>query len=225
MAPAPGEAEAVGTLAVEPGEEIRLHGRYRWLQRWWPELVGSSQVCNGGGGSDVRVGGMGVEDRVIVGGGGGGVSGESGWGDGGDGGGGSCGSNYCGGEGGDGYRSSVSDGGYTGGSGSSSSHGGAGGGGGFTSGGGGLLRPHTVEPQRYGYPRLRRGGAGPGSGGCCRPYGAAGGGGGYWGGGGVAGGCCGGGGAGGGSSWTGDLASPSFSAGINSGEGYVVISW
>ena len=45
------------------------------------------------------------------------------------------------------------------------------------------------------------------------------------GGGGVAGGCCGGGGAGGGSSYTGDLADPSFTAGINSGNGYVVISW
>ena len=173
--------EAVGTLAVEPGEELYVFtGGTDGYNGGGPSWSGSSQVCNGGGGSDVRVGGMGVEDRVIVG-GGGGVSGESGWGDGGDGGGGSCGSN-CGGEGGDGYGSGVSDGGTRAGAGPRVP--GAGGGGGFTSGGGGAYASAysgatagtgTLGPAGLGLDRARADAA---------DLGAAGGGGGYWGGGG-----------------------------------------
>ncbi len=59
----------------------------------------------------------------------------------------------------------------------------------------------------------------------CVSYGVAGGGGGYFGGGGVAGGYCGGGGAGGGSSWTGSLGSPTFQAGVRTGNGTATISW
>ena len=187
---------------------------------------GSTRTCNGGGASDVRVGGTALSDRVIVAGGGGGVSGESNWGNGGDGGGGTCGANYCGGEGGSGYpTTSGGNGGTTGGSGVTGCHGGAGGGGGTTGGGVGATTT-CYGIYSAGTGTLGVGGAGASSPtGCCQSYGAAGGGGGYYGGGGVAGGCCGGGGAGGGSSWTGTLASPSFAAGVRTGNGQVVITW
>lgn len=220
---------ARGTLAVTPGDILSIYvggnDGYNGGGEGW-ELA--TVLSNGGGASDVRVGGTDLTDRVIVAGGGGGTSGDSGAGNGGDGGGGSCGANYCGGGGGFGWNSNNgSDGGAEGGRGGSSEHGGGSGGGGLAGGGGGA----NASSDWYG---TATGGTGTlGSGGdgnappegCCQDSGVAGGGGGYYGGGGVAGACCGAGGAGGGSSWTGTLTSPAFAAGVQTGDGEVIIRW
>ena len=218
---------AQGVLAISGGSTLYVYvGGSNGYNGGGAGWSGSTRTCNGGGASDVRVGGTALSNRVIVAGGGGGVSGESNWGNGGDGGGGTCGANYCGGEAGTGYyNTSGGVGGTTGGAGISACHGGAGGGAGSTSGGGGAT---TTCYGTYSAGTGTRGVGGAGASsptGCCQNYGAAGGGGGYYGGGGVAGGCCGGGGAGGGSSWTGTLSSPSFAAGVRTGHGQVVISW
>ena len=215
---------AKGVLTVTPGQVLNVfvggQAGYNGGGAYWgnPGLT-----CNGGGASDVRFPGTALADRIIVAGAGGGVSGESGWGNGGHGGGGTAvGTNFVGGQGGAGYLSVVAaSGGTSGGTATTNTHGGPGGGGGLISGG--------VGATSTGY-----GGAVAGTGalgvggfglatatGCCQLYGCAGGGGGYYGGGGVAGGCCGGGGAGGGSSWTGTLASPSFTSGVQIGNGEV----
>lgn len=217
---------ARGTLAVSPGDVLYIYvGGHDGYNGGGDSWTGSANTCNGGGASDVRLGGIELTDRVIVAGGGGGVSGESAWGDGGDGGGGTCDTNYCGGQRGYGYGFSAGDGGLAGGTSGSNEHGGPGGGGGYSSGGAGA-RATGYGGALAGSGTLGAGGDGAGSpSGCCGSFGLAGGGGGYYGGGGVAGGCCGGGGAGGGSSWTGELTSPDFEPGVQSGDGQVVISW
>ena len=130
---------ARGALAVTPGDILYIYvGGNDGYNGGGEAWSGSTLPGNGGGASDVRVGGMAITDRVIAAGGGGGASGDSGSGDGGHGGGGSCGANYCGGEGGIGWDANLgADGGLRGGSGGSSAHGGGSGGGGLESGGGG----------------------------------------------------------------------------------------
>ena len=183
--------------------------------------------AHGGGGSDVRVGGVAFTDRVIVAGGGGGAGGDNwqcttlsanGYGGGGT----AVGANCVGGAGGAGYSNGTgcgSNGGSNGGAGGSGTHGGGGGGGGFSSGGMGAT---STVPGTAGTGSLGLGGNSFNSPGC----GATGaGGGGYYGGGGAAGNNCGAGRGGGGSSWTGTCAAPSFTAGTNTGNGYVRISY
>ena len=218
---------AQGTLSVTAGSTLYVYvGGTAGYNGGGAAWSGSSQACNGGGASDVRVGGTTTSDRVIVAGGGGGVCGETSWGNGGDGGGGTCSGNYCGGEAGVGYYlTSGGVGGSSGGTGVTGCHGGAGGGGGYASGGGGAVAT-CYGVVTAGTGSLGSGGAGNCStSGCCGYFGVAGGGGGYYGGGGAAGGCCGGGGAGGGSSWTGTLTAPSFAAGVRTGDGQVIVSW
>jgi hypothetical protein len=178
----------------------------------------------GGGGSDIRLNGSSLADRIIVGGGGGG-NGESGYTSGGGGGSGSCDANYCGGGAGkgDSDRYSSNAGGLNGGSSVTNDGGlsGSGGsGGGLNGGGGGGFGAGSSAGN---------GGLGSGgnasTGGPCSYVG--GGGGGYYGGGGGAGGSnnCSSAGGGGGSSWSGTLASPTFQGGVRSGNGQVIISW
>jgi hypothetical protein len=219
---------AKGVLTVTPGQVLNVfvggQTGYNGGGAYWgnPGLT-----CMGGGASDVRYPGVTLTDRIIVAGAGGGVSGESAWGNGGHGGGGiAVGSNFVGGQGGAGYLSVVASPGATsGGAATTNTHGGPGGGGGLTSGGAG------ATSTGYGGAVAGTGALGVGgfglatASGCCQLYGCAGGGGGYYGGGGVAGGCCGGGGAGGGSSWTGTLASPSFTSGTQIGNGEVSFIW
>ena len=215
---------ALGVLDVTSGDTLYIFvGGSNGYNGGGAGWSGSSKVCNGGGASDVRVGGTALQNRVIVGAGGGGVSGESNWGNGGNGGGGQCGSNYCGGAKGTGYGFTASDGGLEGGAAGSSGHGGPGGGGGLQSGGHGARV--SGDSAVAGTGTLGNGGDGAGNSSCCASYGIAGGGGGFYGGGGVAGSCCGGGGAGGGSSWTGILTDPEFVAGTRSGNGVVTINW
>jgi len=220
---------AAGVLTVTPGQVLNIYvggqSGYNGGGQYWgnPGLT-----CMGGGASDVRVGGITIADRVIVGGGGGGVSGETAWGNGGHGGGGiAVGANFRGGQGGAGYNNQpAGNGGTNGGTGvGPGAHNGAGGGGGMLSGGGGGTN-NAYALAVAGTGSLGLGGAGNApAGGCCQSYGCAGGGGGYYGGGGVSGGCCGGGGAGGGSSWTGTLANPSFTSGIQLLNGQVTVTW
>lgn len=219
---------ARGTLSGLTGEELYVfvggNNGYNGGGPGWA-LATTAVDGNGGGASDVRLGGMELEHRIIVAGGGGGLSGDSGWGDGGDGGGGVCGTNYCGGEGGEGYGFDGTDGGERGGTSSTGPHGGGSGGGGVESGGAGATST-GYGTAVGGTGELGLGGQGEATvAGCCETYGVAGGGGGYYGGGGVAGGCCGAGGAGGGSSWTGTLTDPAFAAGVQAGDGMVTITW
>ena len=219
---------AKGVLAVTPGQVLNVfvggQAGYNGGGVYWGNV---GLTCMGGGASDVRYPGTTLADRIIVAGAGGGVSGESGWGNGGHGGGGSpVGTNGYGGQGGAGYPSvSAGNGGILGGTALSSTHGGPGAGGGTTSGGAGATAT-GYGGAIAGTGALGVGGFGLATGsGCCQLYGCAGGGGGYYGGGGVAGGCCGGGGAGGGSSWTGTLTSPSFTSGVQVGNGEVNFTW
>lgn len=182
---------------------------------------------NGGGGSDVRFAGTAFSDRIIVAGGGGGAGGDN-WnctvGNGHGGGGTPVGTNFVGGGGGAGYTSGTgcgTDGASSGGNGGSGYHGGGGGGGGLNSGGFGA----TANSGTAGTGSLGLGGASLVSPNGCNNEGAGGGGGGYYGGGGAGGDNCGAGRGGGGSSWTGTLASPSFSSGVRLGNGAVVISY
>ena len=181
--------------------------------------------AHGGGGSDVRTGGVAFTDRVIVAGGGGGAGGDN-WnctvGSGDGGGGTAVGFNCVGGAGGAGWTSGTgcgANGGSSGGAGATGSHGGGGGGGGFNSGG---MGASSSAPGTAGTGSLGLGGNSFNSPSC----GATGaGGGGYYGGGGAAGWNCGAGRGGGGSSWTGTCAAPSFTAGTNTGNGYVRITY
>jgi len=178
----------------------------------------------GGGASDVRVAPAALTDRVIVGGAGGGGGATNSNAPGGTGGGGTAGANYVGGGGGSGANNQGppvggTNGGVNGGAGgvgNGSNNGGAGGGGGFNSGGQGGTNPGYIAGTSG---SLGIGGIGGG------PTGAGGGAGGYYGGGGASGGVNSNAGGGGGSSFTGALTNPSFSAGIQSGNGQVRLTW
>jgi hypothetical protein len=183
---------------------------------------------NGGGASDVRVGGTGLNDRVIVAGaGGGGGQTDVGIRVGGHGGGGTVGANYVGGGGGEGYGANGGPGGVVGGTGNTSCHSGGAGGGGFTSGG--APSCNTCYTSTCGTPgSLGTGGHSDTweTGICFTTYGGTnGGGGGYYGGGGSSVGNCGGGGGGGGSSYSGSLTNTIFTGGIRLGNGQVAISY
>ena len=184
--------------------------------------LGVAPGGNGGGASDVRVLPGAVSDRVIVAGGGGGGGATNPSAPGGAGGGGVAGVNYVGGGGGIGANGQgppvggVNGGlnGGAGGIGNGSNNGGAGGGGGFNSGGLGGANPGYISGNSG---SLALGGNAGG------PTGPGGGGGGYYGGGGASGGLNSNAGGGGGSSFTGTLTSPSFSSGIQTGNGQVLI--
>ncbi|MBK8143748.1 MAG: hypothetical protein IPK62_01490 [Bacteroidetes bacterium] len=212
---------AQGELAVTPGQVLNI-------------FVGGTDAyngggigqggANGGGASDVRVGGIALGDRVIVAGGGGGAGGDN-WncliGMGHGGGGVAVGANFVGGAGGAGYSPGTgcgTDGGNAGGIGGTGFHGGGGGGGGFISGGTGAVA--NGLPAVNG--TLGQGGASFNAPGCQN---TGGGGGGYYGGGGAAGTNCGAGRGGGGSSWTGTLTSPLFQSGVQVGNGQITVSW
>ena len=222
---APGKGGiASGVLAATTGQVLNIFvGGTNGFNGGGPGLLGA----NGGGASDVRVGGVSLSDRVIVAGGGGGAGGDN-WGcnvGSGDGGGGTpVGSNFVGGAGGAGYTSGSGCGGNgsnSGGSGGNGTHGGGGGGGGLVSGGGGAT---CTVPGNGGTGVLGSGGSAfLGAG--CASYGTGGGGGGYYGGGGAAGNNCGAGRGGGGSSWTGTLTAPSFTSGTNNADGFVIITY
>ena len=202
--------------------------------------AGSSEVAvaNGGGASDVRVGGNALVNRVIVagGGGGGGCGDAPGKYVGGAGGGGTCGANYCGGGGGAGYQYPANGnggaGGSTGGTAITQAHAGGGGGGGLSSGGGGSCETYYSPERCGGAGALGQGGVGDGGGqglhspDCYSSYagGTAGGGGGYYGGGGSSVGFCGGGGGGGGSSYVGSLTAATMTAGQRAGDGQITIT-
>ncbi len=205
-------AYSYGEISVTPGQTLYIYvgGQAGYNGGGTGGNIGAG---NGGGASDVRIGGITLADRVIVAGGGGG-GGATG-----------CNSPHAGGNGGYG-------GGGPGGNGVDSPNGGGGFGGTVGVGGaegigcGGYL----------GSPGLANGTGGNGQGCCCATTpGGGGGGGGYTvgggGGGGSAGttGCSGndkggGGGGAGGSSWTGSMANPSMTNGVNNGDGYIVIS-
>lgn len=229
---------ASGTLAVTPGQILNLYvggagsgqaGGYNGGAN------GGTQDAGGGGGaSDVRIGGTAESDRVIsAGGGGGGGRGgcEESGGTGGNGGAGGAGSGGAGLKGDD----TPTSGGFAG--------GGEGGNlgniqGAFGSAGigcGGFLGQSGSSTSSA------NGGAGGGGQECCcfsggSIPGGGGGGGGYLGGGGGGGGSAGtsgcsgnskgsGGGGGGGSSYTGSLTSSEILAGVNSGNGSIIISF
>lgn len=192
----------------------------------------SGTGSGGGGATDVRIGGNALANRIIVAGGGGGGGNNNSYTPlGGAGGGGSAFSagNGYGGAGSVSSCGTGANGGDNGGS--APSYGSGGAGGGFNSGGGGGGFP-SASTGGYGCPgTLGAGGDGGGTSFICGGatggiYGAGGGGGGYYGGGGGmtgTGGCHGGG--GGGSSWSGTLTSPTFSAGVNPNDGYLIISY
>ncbi len=181
--------------------------------------AGSTPAHNGGGMSDVRVGGTTVSDQIIVAGGGGGQGNN---GPGGAGGGGAACSEGAGGQGGGGYSGADGSDGTctTGGAGGTSGHGSGGGGGGLTSGGGGGIS--TSYPD--GTAGTRGLGGNWGNNSSCY---AGGGGGGYYGGGGSPEGNCSGGSGGGGSSWANSalMSELEFTGGIWTGDGKVVIDW
>jgi hypothetical protein len=183
---------------------------------------------NGGGASDIRIDGISLADRVLVAGGGGGAGGA---GIGGAGGGGAVCAEGAGGQGGvcqgcGPYAGSGGDGTCTvGGNGGISN-------GGFTSGGGGAgLTAGGSGSSGGGYGNAGTAGTlGQGGNfGFNAQYGicnsGAGGGGGYYGGGGSADGQCAAGGGGGGSSYIGGVLNGSVTAGVQSGNGLVIISW
>ena len=213
--------KAMGDLTVTPGQIINVYVGGQALFNGGGSGQGGA---NGGDASDVRVGGTTLSDRVIVAGGGGGAGGDNwqcltGTGDGG--GGTAVGANFVGGAGGAGYTSGTgcgTNGGNLGGTGGSGTHGGGGGGGGASSGGTGASSQVGVALSGI----LGIGGDAFFSPSCGA---TGGGGGGYYGGGGAAGNNCGAGRGGGGASWTGTLANPTFSSGIQSGNGQIVISW
>jgi hypothetical protein len=213
---------AAGILTVTPGQILYV---YVGGQTGFNGGGAGQNGANGGDGSDVRVGGNTFANRVIVAGGGGGAGGDN-WqcnvGAGHGGGGTAVGSNFFGGGGGAGYTSGTgcgTDGGNNGGTGGSGFHGGGGGGGGMISGGTGAT---SQVPGTAGTGSLGLGGASFNATGC-NSESTGGGGGGYYGGGGAAGNNCGAGRGGGGSSWTGTLAFPTFSAGVQTGNGKVII--
>lgn len=194
-------ARAQGTLAVTPGQILYVSvGGQNGFNGGG---VGGCKInCggNGGGASDIRIGGSGLANRVLVAGGGGGGGGPAtSW---------NCG---VGGTGG----------GLTGGNGTGSSSGVGEGYGGTQSAGG--LNEGSCNCCNGGYGSLGQGGAGVNisswNGG-----GTGGGGGGYYGGG--AGSYCGdGAGGGGGSSYIGGVISGTTTAGARTGNGQIVISW
>lgn len=201
-----------GDLIVTPGQTLYLYvgGQIGYNGGANGGNIGAG---NGGGGSDARIGGATLGDRIIVGGGGGG-GGATG-----------CLNDLAAGNGGNG-------GGGAGGAGASSANGFGGFGGTVGIGGGAGLGC----PSYLGTPGLNNGTGGDGQGCCCTTTpGGGGGGGGYvvggGGGGGSAGnpGCGGndkggGGGGAGGSSWTGTLTSPVMTSGLQTGNGVIVIS-
>ena len=192
----------------------------------------SGTGSGGGGATDVRVGGNGLANRIIVAGGGGGGGNNSSYTPLGGAGGGGNAFSAGNGFGGAGSISSCGNGANGGDNGGTApSYGSGGAGGGFNSGGGGGGFP-SASTGGYGCPgTLGAGGDGGGTSFICGGatggiYGAGGGGGGYYGGGGGmtgTGGCHGGG--GGGSSWSGTLSSPNFSAGVNPNDGYLTITY
>jgi len=213
---------AQGVLTVTPGQILNVY-------------VGGTNAfngggigqggANGGGATDIRVGGITLADRVIVAGGGGGAGGDN-WqcntGAGHGGGGTAVGANFFGGGGGAGYTSGTGcggNGGNSGGAGGVGFHGGGGGGGGFISGGTGANANGGGGVAGTG--SLGLGGASNNAPGCGN---SGAGGGGYYGGGGAAGTNCGAGRGGGGSSWTGTLTNPVFQAGVQTGNGKLVIT-
>lgn len=218
--------QATGDLNVTPGQVLYIYvGGQNGYNGGGNGYAAVAR--NGGGASDVRLGGTTLNDRIIVGGGGGGGGiTDVGIRHGGAGGGGLTGANYAGGGGGEGYGGPGAPGGATGGSGNTSCHSGGAGGGGLTSGGGPSCNTcYTGSCGQSG--SLGQGGNSDTweNGICFNTYGGTnGGGGGYYGGGGSSVGNCGGGGGGGGSSWTGTLANPSFMAGTRTGDGLVVIT-
>lgn len=185
--------------------------------------------ANGGGASDVRLGGISLNDRIIVAGGGGGAGGDNwacpvGTGHGGGGAAISGTLNFMPGAGGAGFASVTGCGlaGDTlGGLAGSGFHGGGGGGGGYYSGGAGATS--TLGTANSG--SLGFGGSALVTALSCTVNGSGGGGGGYYGGGGAAGYDCGAGRGGGGSSWTGTLSSPGFTAGAQTGNGLVTLMY
>tara|TARA_Y100000385_G_scaffold289406_1_gene358745 strand:- start:6422 stop:8032 length:1611 start_codon:yes stop_codon:yes gene_type:complete len=203
---------AEGDLTVTGGQVINLYvgGQDGYNGGG---LGGVTNLGNGGGASDVRVGGVTPGDRVIVAGGGGGGGGTG------------CVTDWTGGNGGAG-------GGLPGTSGADSPNGGGGFGGTLSTGGaagigcGGYL----------GSPGLANGTGGAGQVCCCATTPSGGGGGGGYavgggGGGGSAGttGCSGndkggGGGGAGGSNFTGTLLNPITSDGVQTGDGVIIIS-
>lgn len=216
-----------GKLAVNPGDVYNIYvGGQNGYNGGGNGYAAVAR--NGGGATDVRFGGTALANRIIVaGGGGGGGPTDVGTRAGGTGGGGTAGANYVGGGGGEGYGGAGGAGGATGGTGNTSCHSGGAGGGGFTSGGSPSCNTcYTGTCGSAG--TLGQGGNSDTweTGICYSTYGGTnGGGGGYYGGGGSSVGNCGGGGGGGGSSWSGTLASPSFSGGVRSGNGQVVLTW
>ncbi|MEI6565417.1 MAG: YDG domain-containing protein, partial [Verrucomicrobiota bacterium] len=190
-----------GTLSVSPGQVISIYvggqsgyngGGARGTGGSWPGV-------NGGGATDLRVGGTALSNRVLVaGGGGGGGSSGSSW------------SAYAGGAGG------LTGGGGGGCCGSPMA------GGGTQSGGG--VAGYDCGSCGYGGTVGALGSGGTGSA-ACNSYGAgSGGGGGYYGGGGGA--TCGSGGSGGGgSSYIGGVTGGATTTGARSGDGQVQISW
>ncbi len=215
-----------GDMTVTPGQTLNIYvggqdgfngGGIGW----------AASPKNGGGASDVRVGGTAFSDRVIVAGGGGaGGPTDAGTYPGGDGGGGTVGSNYAGGAGGAGYGGPGNDGDVNGGSANSSCHSGGAGGGGSTTGGGASCNScYTGTCGTDGSFGLGGDGDTWENGICYSSYnGTAGGGGGYYGGGGTSVGNCGSGGGGGGSSWTGTLTNQVLTGGQQSGNGQIVIT-
>jgi hypothetical protein len=209
---------AFGVLTVTQGQILNIYvGGTNAYNGGGVGLGGA----NGGGASDVRVGGTAIANRVIVAGGGGGAGGDN-WGcitSSGHGGGGTAVStNFVGGAGGSGYSFCGANGGNSGGTAGSATHGGGGGGGGLISGGSGAASSIGTAVSGS----LGQGGASYNSSSCGA---TGGGGGGYYGGGGAAGNNCGAGRGGGGSSWTGTLSSPSFTAGTRTGNGLLIISY
>jgi len=227
---------ATGTLNVTTGQTLNIfvggqsgyngggQGGINGNDANGPSPIGTNGG-HGGGASDVRVGGVTVNDRVIVAGGGGGAGHNGVWqgcqtaGPGGNGG---SGGGLTGGNGtfGVGFPCNCGGGGGDGGTGGTQSAGGLGGG---YYGSTNCLRS-TWAPGQDG--TLAQGGVGGlnyynGSGG------GGGGGGGYYGGGSGANGSdtTPGGGGGGGSSWTGTLTSPATTAGVRTGNGMIVITY
>lgn len=205
-------AYAYGELSVTPGQTIYIYvGGQDGFNGGG--LAGAGNTGNGGGASDVRVGGNTLIDRVIVAGGGGG-GGATG-----------CVADHPGGNGGYG-------GGGTGQDGTTSPNGGGGFGG--TLGAGGA---EGIGCAGYvGSPGQNGGTGGDGQTCCCATIPSGGGGGGGYingggGGGGSAGttGCSGndkggGGGGAGGSSFTGTLANPTTTDNVNGSDGYITIT-
>ena len=218
---------AQGVLAVTPGQtyNIFVGGTNGYNGGANPGAGGPFTSGTGGGASDVRFGGVALANRIITaGGGGGGGGGPQVSCNAGVGGNGGVGGNLTGGNGTTGTAGFCGNGGSFG-SGGTQAAGGAAGTGNFNCGG----------PAGNGFAGALGIGGNGGLGimgcGCYIGAGGAGGGGGYYGGGGGGGGNggCGGaysgGGGGGGSSNTGALASPVLNAGVQNGNGQVIIQY